>query len=39
MDAAQARALNYVLITNNIMDFVDIEGLQINTWRQPGDIL
>ncbi|MCR5823544.1 MAG: type II toxin-antitoxin system VapC family toxin [Lachnospiraceae bacterium] len=38
MIAAHARALNYVLITDNIKDFVDIEGLQIDTWRQPGDI-
>lgn len=38
MIAAQCRSLGYTLVTDNIKDFQYIDGLDIVTWRTPGDI-
>ena len=38
MIAAHCRSLGYTLITDNIKDFQYIDGLDIQTWRTPGDI-
>ncbi len=38
MIAAHARALNYTLVTDNTKDFIDIDGLILENWREPGDI-
>ena len=38
MIAGHARSLGSILITDNIKDFMDIEGLIIENWREPGDL-
>ena len=38
MIAAHCRSLGYTLITDNIKDFQYVDGLNIITWRTPGDI-
>ena len=32
--AAHARALNLVLVTNNVRDFADVPGLRIENWAE-----
>ena len=39
MIAAHARAHGYILVTDNTKDFIDIDGLTIENWREPGDLL
>lgn len=38
MIAAHCRSLGYTLITDNMKDFQYVDGLEIMTWRTPGDI-
>lgn len=38
MIAAHARSRSYTLITDNTKDFIDIDDLIIDTWREPGDL-
>lgn len=38
MIAGHARSLGFTLITDNIKDFEDIDGLMIENWREPGDL-
>lgn len=38
MIAAHCRSLGYTLVTDNIKDFQYIDGLDVVTWRTPGDI-
>lgn len=38
MIAAQAWANGYTLVTDNTKDFVDIDGLSLENWREPGDL-
>ncbi len=38
MIAAHARSLGYVLVTDNTKDFVGIDGLLLDNWREPGDL-
>ncbi len=38
MIAAHARSRGYTLITDNTKDFIDIDDLIIDTWREPGDL-
>lgn len=38
MIAAHARSLNYTLVTDNTKDFIDISGLSLDNWREPGDL-
>ena len=38
MIAAHARANGYTLVTDNIKDFIDIDGLLLENWREPGDL-
>ena len=39
MIAAHARANGYILVTDNTKDFIDINGLILENWREPGDLL
>lgn len=39
MIAAHARSRGYTLITDNTKDFKDIDGLKIDNWRAPGDLV
>ncbi len=39
MIAAHARSNGYVLVTDNTKDFIDIDGLTIENWREPGDLI
>ena len=39
MIAAHARSNGFVLITDNTKDFIDIDGLTIENWREPGDLI
>ena len=38
MIAAHARANGFILVTDNTKDFIDIDGLSIENWREPGDL-
>ena len=38
MIAGHARSLGFTLVTDNLKDFVDIDGLDVVNWREPGDI-
>ena len=38
MIAAHCRSLGYTLVTDNMNDFKYIDGLDVVTWRTPGDI-
>ena len=38
MIAAHARSNGYILVTDNTKDFIDIEGIQLENWREPGDL-
>lgn len=38
MIAAHARAKGYVLVTDNTKDFIDIDGIEIENWREEGDL-
>ena len=38
MIGAHARSNDYILVTDNMKDFIDIEGLQLENWREPGDL-
>jgi tRNA(fMet)-specific endonuclease VapC len=37
MIAAHCRSLGYTLVTDNTRDFQYIDGLNVITWRTPGD--
>ena len=39
MIAAHARANGYTLVTDNTKDFIDIDGLKLENWREPGDLM
>lgn len=38
MIAAHCRSLGYTLVTDNLKDFLYINGLQIQSWRTPDDV-
>lgn len=38
MIAAHARANHDILVTDNTKDFIDIDGLVLENWREPGDL-
>ena len=38
MIAAHARSRDYILVTDNTKDFMDIDGLKLDTWRESGDL-
>ena len=38
MIAAHARSKGYTLVTDNTKDFIDIDGLKLDDWREAGDI-
>ena len=38
MIAGHARSRGYTLVTDNLKDFVDIDGLTLENWREPGDL-
>lgn len=38
MIAGHCRSLGYTLVTDNLKDFSYVEGLQIVSWRTPGDL-
>ena len=38
MIAAHARSRGYTLVTDNTKDFVDIDNLKLDNWREPGDL-
>ena len=38
MIAAHARSRGYTLIIDNTKDFVDIDNLKLDNWREPGDL-
>lgn len=38
MIAAHARSRGYILVTDNIKDFLDIDGIKIENWREEGDL-
>ena len=38
MIAAHCRSLGYTLVTDNLNDFQYVDGLDVVTWRTPGDI-
>ena len=38
MIAAHARSKGYTLATDNTKDFIDIDGLKRDDWREAGDI-
>ena len=38
MIAAHARANKDTLVTDNTKDFIDIDGLTLENWREPGDL-
>ena len=38
MIAAHARSNGFTLVTDNLKDFSDIEGLTVENWREPGDL-
>ena len=38
MIAAHARSNGFVLVTDNTKDFIDIDGLVIENWHEPGDL-
>lgn len=38
MIAAHARANHDILVTDNTKDFIDIDGLALENWREPGDL-
>ncbi len=38
MIAAHARSRGYTLITDNTKDFIDIDNLNLDNWREPGDL-
>ena len=39
MIAAHARSNGYILVTDNTKDFIDIDGLKLENWREPGDLM
>ena len=39
MIAAHARSNGYTLVTDNTKDFIDIDGLKRENWREPGDLM
>ena len=39
MIAAHARSRGFVLVTDNTKDFSDIDGLLLNNWREPWNLL
>ena len=39
MIAAHARSMDAILVTDNLKDFRDIDGLKLENWREPGDLL
>lgn len=38
MIAAHARSRGDILVTNNKKDFIDIDHLVLEDWREPGDL-
>ena len=38
MIAAHARSKGYILVTDNTKDFLDIDNLELENWRVPGDL-
>ena len=38
MIAAHARANQDTLVTDNTKDFINIDGLTLENWREPGDL-
>lgn len=38
MIAGHCRSLGFTLVTDNTKDFIDIDGLDLDNWREPGDI-
>ena len=39
MIAAHARSLDFVLVSDNTKDFIDIDGLMLENWREPNDLV
>ncbi|MBQ6495891.1 MAG: type II toxin-antitoxin system VapC family toxin [Firmicutes bacterium] len=39
MIAAHARSLDFVLVSDNTKDFIDIDGLKLENWRAPNDLV
>ena len=38
MIAAHARSMGAILVTDNLKDFLDINDLRLENWREPGDL-
>ena len=38
MISASARSRGFTLITDNLKDFIDIDNLNIESWRESGDL-
>ena len=38
MIAAHARSKGYILVTDNTRDFIDIDDLRMDNWREPGEL-
>ena len=38
MIASSARSRGYTLVTDNTKDFLDIDDLPLETWREPDDL-
>ena len=39
MIVAHARSNGYTLVTDNTKDFIDIDGLKLENWREPRDLM
>ena len=38
MIVAHARSRGYILVTDNIKDFLDIDGIKIENWLEEGEL-